>query len=676
MRLVPASVSTTPSSWRSVHQGALAILESMEVARGRLCACILCRSLGRVDHRLRRHGVNHGALRVVRQDIYVAQGDSFRRPKPSTTSDPDVLLAPSDSILEPPHAGPQGRADFDAFDEAFVRCYPSALQSAMNTLIESLPTVNEGDVLEGQAAFDYMITLRHKMVDAATEAAASYDSVTWLNLIRRLTPHALSFAASGRTDTEGDSTQRVAENLVGTARGEFLDTASMSIPTVVSMKLAKLMALAGMVDSLESGVRSASKGVKYKVRNRRRPVPFDSDALRDALREFDLRSSWSSADDEVRLKEIDQDVFDGDPPMLVAYRFHHGFALDETWGGPYISASPIEEPVQFTIRAFVTGDEKYLVLGRHDVLASFDDPTAAVCLIVFGNALLRHVLAFAEDAGQTLPRLGLMWIANDDLQARVDATLRDPAVLTWLSENKHNTLTAVQVIQRVLDLYQHGRRSFPGPVLQEHAGQTLVDAWAYAWHVTHGLKLSPSGGPIANLSGEAFELVTQELIDASVLAPPVKIRELRGKDLRLNGRSVTDADALLVAGNKLFLISCKRFVTPVAYLAGEHAAARSGTDRLDKALDEWRDRIAKLRENPVGDNYDLSGYEVEGFVLLPELVFTPRKDSRELIRFGRNELFFTRVESYSQFAATLEMASWPTEPAPLWATRVSASTRK
>lgn len=603
----------------------------------------------------------------------MAHGDSFRRPKTRPTPGPEISLPPPDAIPEPTHAGPQGRADFDAFDEAFVRCYPSALQAAMDKLVASLPTVNEGEVLEGQAAFDYMITLRQKMVDAATETAAGYDSVTWLRLLRRLTPHALGFAESGRTATQGDSTQRVAENLVGTARGEFLDAAATPVATAVSMKLAKLVALAGMVDSLESGARSASKGVKYKVRHRRRPRPVNSDELRDALREFDLRNSWSSADDEVRLKQIDQDVFDGDPPMLVAYRFQNGFALDETWSGPYMSASPNEEAVQFTIRAFVTGDEKYLVLGRHDVLASFDDPTATASLIVFGNALLRHVLTFAEDAGQTLPRLGLMWIANDDLEARVDATLRDTTVLTWLSENKQNMLTSPEVIQRVLDLYQHGRRSFPGPVLQERAGQTLVDAWAYAWHVTHGLKLSPSGGPIANLSGEAFELVVQELIDASVLAPPPKIRELRGRDLRLNGRSVTDADALLVAGEKLFLISCKRFVTPVAYIAGEHAAARSGTDRLNKALDEWRDRIGTLRENPVGDNYDFSSYEVEGFVLLPELVFTPRKDSRELIRFGRNGLFFTRVESYSQFAATLEMASWPMVPAPRKATRDSAS---
>lgn len=609
----------------------------------------------------------------VGHHVFVAQGDSFHRPEPDASSRLAGSRAPSVANPEPTHAGPQERGDFDAFDEAFVRCYPSASKSAMNVLLAALPMLKDEAVLEGQAAFDYMIVLRQKMVDATTETATYYDSVTWLHLIRRLSPHALSFAESGTTDSEGDSTQRVAENLVGTAQGELLDTTSGSVPTAVSMRLAKLMALAGMVDSLEAGVRSASKGVKYKVRNGRRPAPFDSDALRAALRQFDLRSSWSSADDEVRLRVIDQDDFEGDPPMLVAYRFKHGFALDETWNGPYTSAQTTDEPVQFTIRAFLTGDEKYTVLGRHGVLASFENPAEPASLIIVGNALLHHVLNFAGTAGQTLPRLGLLWIATDDLRAQVDAALERPAVATWLSENGQRALTAAQALHHIHDLSDRGRRSFPGPVLQERDGRTLVDAWAYTWHVTQGLKLSPRGGPIANLSAEQFEIVTQELINASVLAPPPRLRALRGKVLRSNGLPVTDVDAVLVTGTRLFLISCKRFVTPVAYLAGEHAAVRSGMQRLDKALDEWRERIATLRKHPVGDNYDFSSYDIEGFVLLPELIFTPRSDSRELLRFGRNDLFFTRVESFSQFAATLEMASWPVEPAELKALRLADS---
>ncbi len=444
-----------------------------------------------------------------------------------------------------------------------------------------------------------------------------------------------------------------------------------TVPIAVSARLAKFMALVRLVDELEGAIRSASKGVKYKVRSTRRPAVFGSAALLDALHEFDIRTSWSSADDEVRLDKIDVDAFDGDPPMLVAFRFTHGYALDETWHGPYAAAAITEDAVQFTVRAFATGDEKYMILGRHDVLASFDNPAQVVSLVIFGNALLRTVMSADNDAGRTLPHLGLMSLATADLEAQVSAALGDVEVAKWLSDNGHSTLTSSEVMDHVQSMYEAGRRSFPGPVLQDHEGMTLVDAWAYAWHVTQGLKLSPSGGPVANLTGKQFELVVQELIDGSVFAPPAQLRAMRGKDLRLNGSVITDADALLVVGTKLFLISCKRFLTAVDYLAGEHAAARSGTDRLNRALDQWQDRIATLTNNPVGDNYDFSDYEVDGFVLMPELIFTPRSDSRELLRLGHDDLFFTRAESYSQFAATLEMASWPPEQPALRAVRLA-----
>lgn len=602
-------------------------------------------------------------------------GDAFRRPAPGAPVAPIDIPVPTDIDAAPAHAGPQTRADFTPFDEAFVRCYPSAQRAAMEILLSVLPHVEDGEVLEGEAAFTYMVELREKMVEAATDAATYYHSETWLVLIRRLSPRALSFANSGTMDYDGDSTERVAENLVGTARGEFLDVESASVSTTVSMRLAKLvaLALALMVDSLESAVRSATKGVKYRVRRRKRPRPVDSDELRDALREFDLRSKWGSADDAARLESINADQFAGDPPMLVAYRFKDGMGIDQTWAGPFRAARTGDDTVQFTIRAFTTGDETYTVLGHHGVLASFENPLKTASLIVFGNALLHHVLDMADTAGATLPHLGLLGIDTEALTSVVEDTLGRQPIAAWLAESGVEALSASEVLSNVRALYSHGGRSLPGPVIQDSGDQTLVDAWAYAWHVTDGLKLSPqTGGAIANLSAAQFEVATQNLIDASVLAPPAELRDLRGKTLRLNGKAVTDVDAILVVDKtKLFLISCKKYLIRVDYLAGEYPAARSGMQRLNAALDEWKERVATFQSSPVGDNYDFSGYEVEGFIVLPELLFTPRSDSRETLHFGRDGLFFTKVESFSQLAATLEMASWPPEPPALRALRLA-----
>lgn len=599
----------------------------------------------------------------LRHDVNMPSGDSFRRPRPDRAVPSVTNPAPPEIDLAPPPAGPRVRGDLGAFDEAFVRCYPSARRAAMDLLLGSLPRVDDGEILEGEAAFDYMIELRQKMVDAAMEVTTYYDSETWLVLIRRLSPRALSYSESGTMDYEGDSTERVAENLVGAARGEHLDVESAQVQRTVSMRLAKLFALAGMVDSLEGAIRSATKGVKYRVWRRRRPRPVDSDELREALREFDLRGKWRTADGTARLEEITSDSFEGDPPMLVAYRFVDGLGIDRTWEGPFRDAQSVEETVRFTLRVFTTGDETYTVLGRHGVLASFANPVATASLIVFGNALLGRVLDSDDAAGATLPRLGLLWIDNDVLTAQINDTLHQEATAVWLADSGQEALSASEVLANVRALYTHGRRSFPGPIVQDSGHRSLIDAWAYAWHIADGLKISPhTGGAIANLSAEEFEVATQNIIDASILAPPTELRDLRGKTLRLNGQSVTDIDAILVADTtRLFLISCKKFVVGVDYRAGDYRAARNREQRLNAALDEWSDRVATLRDAPIGDNYDFSGYEVEGFILLPELVFTPRTDARETLHFGSNGLFFTKVESFGQLAATLEMASWPPE---------------
>ncbi len=601
----------------------------------------------------------------------MASGDSFRRASSNlpvrhmgATSEP-VLVSTT------PGSEPRSRADFEAFDESFVRYYASARRSATDALLRSLPRVNNGDVLEGASAVDYLVDLRQKLVEATTDAARHYDSRTWLELIRRLTPHALAFAEYGTMRPQGDSIQRVAENLVGTAQGTYLDLTSPRVPVDVSMRLARLMALAAEVNNLENAIRSAGKGMKYQVARTRRPRPYDSEELSAALDEFDLRSNRASVDHATRLEEIDVDDFDADPPLLVAYRFHPGLAADQAWDGPFRSAPPREEVVKFTVRSFTTGDEKYTALGHGGVLASFDQPEAVASLMIFGNALLLHVLDYAEDAGNSLPHTGLLKIDAEEFLSCVHKVLERPRVAAWLAEAGQRIPSADQVLAHVQGKYVHGRRSFPGPILQQHDTQITVDVWAYAWHVTHELKLSPqTGGAVANLSAEQFELATQELIDKSVLAPPRELRELRGRTLRLNGKSITDADALIVADKKLFLVSCKKFLIRADYLAGEYTVVRNGATRLNAALDEWRERISTLRASPVGDNYDFSGYEIDGFVLLPELVFTPRSDSRELLRFGRRELYFTRVESYSQFATVLEMAGWSPEPAALRAVRL------
>ena len=139
--------------------------------------------------------------------------------------------------------------------------------------------------------------------------------------------------------------------------------------------------------------------------------------------------------------------------------------------------------------------------------------------------------------------------------------------------------------------------------------------------------------------------------------------------LRLRvGAHVVDVGALRVASNP----DAPRLSSKAVAVLIELVRNAGDTVTRDRFLDVvWKDRVTTLENSPIGDNYDFSGYDIHGFIVLPELMFTPREDSREIIHFGQAELFFTKVESFGQLAATLEMASWPPEPPALRALRLS-----
>ena len=45
---------------------------------------------------------------------------------------------------------------------------------------------------------------------------------------------------------------------------------------------------------------------------------------------------------------------------------------------------------------------------------------------------------------------------------------------------------------------------------------------------------------------------------------------------------------------------------------------------VDKAITEWADRLAKLRESPRGNNYDFSGRQLTGVVVFPSPPWSPQ----------------------------------------------------
>ena len=97
---------------------------------------------------------------------------------------------------------------------------------------------------------------------------------------------------------------------------------------------------------------------------------------------------------------------------------------------------------------------------------------------------------------------------------------------------------------------------------------------------------------------------------------------MRARTLRLGGASVTDIDAIAqLSDNTLLLISCKSIIYSPAYDMGQYRAVRNAASTVRDAVRDWRADVARLVANPIGENYNLSGWSLVGVVCTPSVVW-------------------------------------------------------
>ena len=123
-----------------------------------------------------------------------------------------------------------------------------------------------------------------------------------------------------------------------------------------------------------------------------------------------------------------------------------------------------------------------------------------------------------------------------------------------------------------------------GPALREAADRlVLVDVWAATQRLEKALA-RPSevaaGGEYANLWSAHFEKVIQDAINNSPWKPSQRMADLRGIHLTIDGKGVTDIDAIGEKDGRLLLVSCKCVPFSEAWSRGEYRAVVEACARL------------------------------------------------------------------------------------------------
>ncbi|MNJ64612.1 hypothetical protein D3C77_605730 [compost metagenome] len=98
---------------------------------------------------------------------------------------------------------------------------------------------------------------------------------------------------------------------------------------------------------------------------------------------------------------------------------------------------------------------------------------------------------------------------------------------------------------------------------------------------------------------------------------------LRQRALRVDGQQLTDIDAIGSYDDTLLIISCKSIPYTREYDQGTHRAIRNAASTVDNGVDFWTNIVSQLTANPIGDNFDFSGYkQIVGVVCTPFAVYT------------------------------------------------------
>ena len=337
---------------------------------------------------------------------------------------------------------------------------------------------------------------------------------------------------------------------------------------------------------------------------------------------------------------------------LVVYELP-GIAPVTYWRGPVSAVKSTQvRPGRFMPGIMSTANLRRLLASSKDI-SSWKESRRLTSLLILLRALF--LITFVKGFGpewNALPSVGYLMVPSADLVEGIQEGLS--TVSADLLDIFPGSV-ASDARQVLADVSAIEARPWPlarGPILRVAGAQTAIDVNAATYRIDDLMTIpSSGGGALPNARGADFEQYVQEIIDQTSWAPISPFRELCRRTLRLNGKPITDVDALAVNGSAILLVSCKSIPYTYEYDSGDYATVRNVRTHIEQADIDWQQRIDRLRQEKNGDNYNFESYELYGVVCTPFVVFTHRPQTRIIIE--RTDRFLRAACSVSELARFL-----------------------
>jgi hypothetical protein len=460
----------------------------------------------------------------------------------------------------------------------------------------------------------------------------------WLWLLRRAT-HLFAF---NELQTTAPYCERLAEIATSHSCRPRLDRVVTKYPvtSASAVDLHSVRAAVGVLYDLHGTFRWAGKGAPVRFGGSDGPEATPTAQLESAVRTYDQRHSnapfspFARAGSGIGIALADPNAFDTPVPIVFPLPERTVIPLPVPMAG---GMDGIESGYVLgfldlgTVRALDGHDQSQLEAFWK--LEAFWNPELVATLVALLTCLdPSYVGAGLLNSMST----GYEVCSRRSFAARLDTAHKkldeNPRVAHIPRATRPDTVEGIVSV-----LAEQAAGLWPpngGVVLHELGDHLLVDWVGMSRRFLEGMRRVGGDGAIANTWSSAFEDEVQREIDGTTWRPTPEVRRLKGLRLRRGAHDITDIDAVGAAGDRLLMVSCKGLAYTDAYDRGEYGSVRNARTKVEEATKYWQGILARLRSDPIGDNYDVSRYgSLLGMIVIPFFPFL-HGDTLERRSFG------------------------------------------
>lgn len=465
------------------------------------------------------------------------------------------------------------------------------------------------------------------------EWSQGYSALRWLWMIRRLP----SYIFAGRLSSTGAYDRLLAEIISAkskkTSSGLRVSNNEIhyDLHGATPGRLARFCGGVRYLSHLHSCLRWAGKGAEFEFSKNKIPEIIAEKELEKAVELYDSRwvnkglpfsrGGTKIVDVATASTSYEDIIFRVDPTDHKHVDIPSNIL--QSFGESYPQDSYLNLGIRFVVTPFSLAPLKKL--QKDQILLRDKSWANDVGLLLL---LLRIAVVYLGEhrAGRfSLLTRGYLLIPRSKFIKMADIFLESNN--SWVHEileSKHNPSSGISFLESLESLEGSSYPLNPGPVIRVEKDCVCLDLVAATQRLENSLEYPSAEGEVANSRASHFEYSIQESIDSSQWKPRSEIAALRGRTLRFKGENITDIDSIGEKDGKLLIIDCKSLIYNSRYDIGDFKSVRNAQSQIIEKVEKWQAIRARLKEYPVGDNFDFSVYsDILAVVCTPSIFFVP-----------------------------------------------------